>query len=578
MEEEKLTPRSAPASTPITDFGEKIGGAKKDTWSGFWKDLSRFKDDEFSVRPLSEIWPSPDYEKLKGAGVSSLSLAVVRALRDEIPTKPRDRHKLSRWCKQVVDLRNMAKDALENPDLASAILDQLNTGTSQMRGIAGRIDLYLAVGHEHSLEGLTFCRNFYNVYRGRENVNLWVIENPKRSGAFKQWPSELAIGDTKEDAIAAFRARHAELNLVKISKKTQFLIFSRTGEKGYFIGKKIGRNVTALTEAFETVQEARQYRAENLDDLEKRLERYKQIPHERRDTNEPRVGEDMRGGQDVTPEMFAQSFGFKGVEFGNWVEQKRRQRDLNDAYDSLMDMASILGVTPKSLSLGGSLSLAFGARGSGGVNPAAAHYESDRVVINLTKREGAGSLGHEWWHALDNYFGRQSGAFDSYISESREVEMAALGRGDLAGNAVRKEVMLAFAGIEKAVRSTSIHQRSNQLDSKRVKEYWTTRREVVARAFESYLLSKLGENDASNDYLVNVLDQKTWDALAALGLENEDSYPYPTESELPAIRQGFDQFIQFLGQEREFESCNETASDADLRRSTDAAIQRERSS
>ena len=35
----------------------------------------------------------------------------------------------------------------------------------------------------------------------------------------------------------------------------------------------------------------------------------------------------------------------------------------------------------------------------------AAHYEPGKVVINMTKLTGAGSLAHEWAHALDHYFG-----------------------------------------------------------------------------------------------------------------------------------------------------------------------------
>ncbi len=40
------------------------------------------------------------------------------------------------------------------------------------------------------------------------------------------------------------------------------------------------------------------------------------------------------------------AFGFKGVEFGNWVEQTKRQSDLNEAFDALMDMAAILALVP----------------------------------------------------------------------------------------------------------------------------------------------------------------------------------------------------------------------------------------
>ena len=113
---------------------------------------------------------------------------------------------------------------------------------------------------------------------------------------------------------------------------------------------------------------------------------------------------DYRGGKNITPDDILKTFGFYGGEFGNWLNADERQQFLNLAYDSLMDLASAIGVTPRALSLGGALSIAFGARGRGG-DGAAAHYEPGRVVINLTKLKGAGSLAHEWAHALDNYFG-----------------------------------------------------------------------------------------------------------------------------------------------------------------------------
>ena len=72
------------------------------------------------------------------------------------------------------------------------------------------------------------------------------------------------------------------------------------------------------------------------------------------------IGEDMREGKDVSAEDFAKTFGFRGVEFGNWVEQGKRQAMVNDAYDALMDMAAILGISPKAISLNGELGLAFG--------------------------------------------------------------------------------------------------------------------------------------------------------------------------------------------------------------------------
>ena len=80
---------------------------------------------------------------------------------------------------------------------------------------------------------------------------------------------------------------------------------------------------------------------------------------------------------------------------------------MNQAYDALMDLVSILDIPAKAISLNGSLGLGFGSRGHGW---ASAHFERDLIVINLTKTRGAGALAHEWFHALDNYFSRMRGA------------------------------------------------------------------------------------------------------------------------------------------------------------------------
>jgi hypothetical protein len=108
---------------------------------------------------------------------------------------------------------------------------------------------------------------------------------------------------------------------------------------------------------------------------------------------------------DATPEMFNETFSPRAIEFGNWNNQAERQQVLNHAYDGLLDLADTLKVSPKALMLNGDLAIAFGARGQG-LSGAKAHYEPDYGVINLTKMKGAGSLAHEWFHALDHYLAR----------------------------------------------------------------------------------------------------------------------------------------------------------------------------
>ena len=110
----------------------------------------------------------------------------------------------------------------------------------------------------------------------------------------------------------------------------------------------------------------------------------------------------LKADQNATADMFTNTFGFRGVQFGNWENQIERQSVMNAAYEGLLDLAEIMGVNPKIISLNGELGLAFGARGQG-LSGAVAHYEPGYTVINLTKMKGAGSLAHEWMHALDHY-------------------------------------------------------------------------------------------------------------------------------------------------------------------------------
>jgi len=98
--------------------------------------------------------------------------------------------------------------------------------------------------------------------------------------------------------------------------------------------------------------------------------------------------------------------GFKAVQSGNWVlkDVDSAKWHVEQAAGAMMDMADVLGISENALGFGGRLGLAFGARGTGnaGGTTAKGHYEPVQRVINITKMNGGGSLGHENFHALDN--------------------------------------------------------------------------------------------------------------------------------------------------------------------------------
>lgn len=537
----------------IADFGEKIGGARKDVWSGYKDKLKGAESIDIKAEPLSKSWPAPDYQALIDAGADPWSVAFARAARDEVPRKPSASWKLKSWVANVTLLRGITSKLMGgeiSTDRAQTLLAEASKTSRGLSDIAGRIELYMLVGHRQSLDGVSISVGQYGVHNGihyDKPKTIWSVSKEAAASAWSNWPRELAIGDTRKEAMENFKAAYDKLDITPAATKAAtFDIYVKFGEKTYFIGKKVGRNHVDLAGPFDTVKEARAHRTEHEADLVAKLEKFKEIPKLRRDVNQPRVGEDMRGGADVTQALFAETFGFKGVEFGNWVEQARRQKDLNDAFDALMDMAAVLGIPPKALSLNGELGLAFGARGTGGIDAAAAHYESDKIVINLTKKSGEGSLGHEFFHALDNYFSRLRGKGRDFTTEALDVSLAGRKSPYHSDGAIRKEMIEAFGTVMRAIRSTALKARSSKLDAKRSKEYWTTDREMAARAFESYLISKLHDNNASNDYLSNIVDEVTWKAAEKLGFELDESYPYPTAGEVPVIRAAFDEFFTVI--------------------------------
>lgn len=110
------------------------------------------------------------------------------------------------------------------------------------------------------------------------------------------------------------------------------------------------------------------------------------------------------GGKPIdlnSSKQLEEMFNFRGVQSGNWVLKDRESAEfhMKSTAEAMLDMGDILGIDAEHLGLKGNLAMAFGARGKGG---ALAHYERTNKVINITKVKGGGSLGHEYFHALDN--------------------------------------------------------------------------------------------------------------------------------------------------------------------------------
>lgn len=263
----------------------------------------------------------------------------------------------------------------------------------------------------------------------------------------KGWTPKIFNSEQEaEDYIPIFEAN---LQGFRVSKKS---------ENEYVIGKRSSTGKTIEFVSFPTREEAETYlrSTEGATSLLNRKREDFSIPALE---NVERTGKDYRKGRNISTDEFMKTFGFRGGEFGNWVKPEERQTMLNMAYDSFMDMTDILGISPRAISLNGELGIAFGSRG---IAAASAHFEPLRAVINLTRMNGAGSLAHEWAHALDNYFGLQ--AANKNYAKDKNGELIA-GRvfkseSDLSyiQNGMRDELRRIFENIVKSTQKKKAPQ------------------------------------------------------------------------------------------------------------------------
>lgn len=313
----------------------------------------------------------------------------------------------------------------------------------------------------------------------------WVVRDARSLDALKQ-PRRVGAETyaTREEAEQA-------VPLLAVAQKHRPVPLRGDGA-GYEIWRDVSdrKRVKVVDQVFPTREAALEYMAKNAQAIIETNTTFGEadLP---RPPSEERVGEPRRTG-DARDSDFMEVFGFRGVEFGNWNNQQERQQLLNEAYDGLLDLADVMGVPPRAISLDGDLALAFGARGHG-LSSARAHYEPAKAVINLTKMNGAGSLAHEWFHALDHYFGRQDGKAPAEwvvdkdgtrslnIHDAAENNMVSGGtRGERSG--MRPELREAFAEV---MRTIARKAEGYVEDTARADRFVASAREDVKRRLDS---------------------------------------------------------------------------------------------
>lgn len=563
----------------IDDFGEMIYGAKKHL-AELGRALQSDDIAEWNAQEREQlitkdqIWKKPDYQQMYDDGMPREVVYFIKKIRDSLPVKPakadeeyqkgyidfvgyfRDRamemqstDNVEQFFKKVV----LASPYMENGVFCRATPEAYGCMTNkffkavQSSVLSIQHDIkkkeFLYSEDEKLLKGYSFFR--YNgknasadeTHTGRDGNPAVAISNFSSTYYFYNQPEEFRNPEKwKPDTYIA-----------------------------------VDRNSKIIGIDFPSVEDAKNFALEQ----EREKQKENPAPEQTRKKGKQRLtppqlshihreGYDYRKGADAVQGNYLKELGFRGVQFGNWENQNDRQTNMNMAYDAMMDMAKALNISDNDVSLGNQLALAFGARGSGS---AAAHYEPLENVINLTKMSGAGSLAHEWGHALDKFIQSNISNEEKIQKESEEKygERASLFKEIL----LKKSASLRFATedsysimhdvvqamkyktdengrktktdyLKDAQKLDGAYATSGNQKGSTEKGYWSSDLELFARAFAVYVKDKMQEQGMRNDYLCGHAE------VISGGKNGEPLYCYPRGEERKAINKAIDRVFEQL--------------------------------
>lgn len=280
-----------------------------------------------------------------------------------------------------------------------------------------------------------------------------------------------------------------------------------------------------------------------------RLNKFWQIKGARPMFKPLRKGMSLPGGINSIQELekLILSYGFRGIEYGNWLTEEDKFNYLASTYLALYDLNKVLKFQ-KNIGLDRSISLGFGSRG---ISRSLAHYNIRDKFININRYEktydrvkeysfrdsgGIHSLGHEYGHALDYIFG-------AHIEQSKTS--LSLTAGNYHGTKIPnwKQAPDTLRGIMGMIihlyiykdAATSTKEGTAFTDSyKKIaggREYYRRHNEIFARLFEKYIHWKLEAVGVKNTTLTK---------------EKYDHNVYATDKDFKRIVPWMDKLVELM--------------------------------
>lgn len=455
------------------------------------------------------IYPRPDYQKLVDDGMPSLVAHLVKQVYDSVPVGPVLRkdatdddlklyitavnrvmegviswsgntEALAAWAKKQANIAGAAlgRGPVSIHDTFADVKSLLDTVypngwkeyMAEIKVLGGNKLLHaLQPGYTETKKAISEIDKGWPAKQEAWQKRGWKVVATKDRATIKgDWSGKDENGEWHKDQYGVTVENHVYGKLSKTKEEAEATLATL---KPYLLLDKYGR----IKEQFDTEEAAKDFiREKTRREGKTSTVKDKGISVEM--AQRTGLPEHRLDGENITSDQLKDAFGFKGVNFGNWMKgdanTSERQLHLNHAYDSFLDLAEILNVPPRAMSLNGMLGLAIGAQGSG---VHAAHFVPGVNEINLTRTYGAGSLAHEFGHALDHYFARQAG-----LEASKEPFLTEhVGGSRKFSDGIRPEMVDSFNTVVEKMNVKTITLSPNELETKRKDAIETAKKRVT---------------------------------------------------------------------------------------------------
>lgn len=390
----------------------------------------------------AKIWPAVDIDAEKAAGISSGAVYLKVELQKALAAAPyNSKEGRSIYVKVLEVFKELLKQCVNVDEVIATSRALFYSNTDKIIAIAPEIENadISAKGKKSS----SAWRSYYSTTRqkielvfGKRFVNLAAFSSKDRD---KIDNALNYSAQSKEAADMAYK-RAVEVNTIQ-AEKTKKELQEITGLEGQALVEKIQRYgmpvsvrsdgvtiqkyedivATSLTKRL-AILEANianppvpDYLKEHPETWEwaygkKEKKEVKQAEH--KINTYPYLSHIIRkGGVDtdsigVSTQAIKEYWGLKAVQYGNSLSDSESKKLAKYANGSFMDLEEITKIDIAALNKINELTLDFATRGTAG---SAATYWPDYKVINLNKRNGDGSLAHEFGHYLDNLLAKKAG-------------------------------------------------------------------------------------------------------------------------------------------------------------------------